>query len=150
MTSRSPTPPGPRNDQSAPEGKERALPLQGSGKALDEMRYPPLYQHSQRLGRLVERDNADLLAALGIALCGGGVGAWLAGEALESKGVLLSTVIGLVLVVSSRFIRKAEAESAGALKKDFDRDLSLWQAGDEEVKTLHEHLEKWDAEHDAT
>jgi hypothetical protein len=123
------------------EGAQRALPLYGSGKPLDEMRYPPLYQHSKRLGRLNDWDGSEPLIGLGVALVAGGSGAALTGAPLGSKGVLLSLVVGGVLILAGVLVRRENVESARNLKKDFDRDLSLWEQGDPDIRSLREHFE---------
>ncbi len=124
--------------------------MQGSGKPLEDMRYPPLYQHSKRLGRLTESDGSDLLGGLGIALVGGGLGAVLSGESFESKGVLLCIVVGLVLVLAGILVHRANTESARCLKEDFDRDLSLWEQGDSDIKAIRMHFEAQERESSRT
>jgi hypothetical protein len=121
---------------------ELADTLPGSDKLAKNMRYPDLFSYSRRIARLIESDGSEELGGLGIALLAGGLGAVLAGQDIESKGVLLSVVVGAVLVLTGILVRRSNTESARSLKRDFNRDLSLVEKGDSTIKLLRAELVK--------
>jgi len=110
------------------------------------MRYHLLFTYSQRIKRLTDSDGSEELGGLGIALLAGGIGAVLAGQDVESKGVALSLIVGVVLVVAGILVRRSNTESARNLKRDFNRDLSLVEKGSQTIRSLREELIKHEAE----
>lgn len=120
--------------------------LPGADLLPENMRYPLLYHYSQRISRLVEWDGSEELGGLGIALLAGGLGAWLAGEDITSKPVLLSLSVGTVLLVAGFLVRRASTESCRSLKRDFNRDLSLVEKGDPTIRGLRDQLRAHEAQ----
>ena len=120
--------------------RERAAPPPGATLPLDELYYPQLYQHSRQLGKLARWNGRGVFAGAAVLVLGAGLGAWVSGASFVSKGVLICLVAGIVLLLGSLFIGRADIASARDVKTAFDQTLSMYEKHPD-IKAIREHLE---------
>ena len=104
--------PTPASAQSSRE--EPARRLVGAEKLLDEMRYPQLYDHSQRLGRVRDWDGRSEFAGLGLVFLGAGIGGVFAGQSLI--GIVFCFALGAAYL-SQAFSSDARRQSRFPVSK---------------------------------
>jgi hypothetical protein len=63
-------------------------------------------------------------------------------QSADEYGVLVCFGFGLLLLLASLFIRRANVESASNIKKDFDLTLSLYEGANPQIKAIHDHLDR--------
>jgi hypothetical protein len=76
--------------------------------------------------RLMHPPWATILGSAGFTSFGAGLGAWIAGKAFTSTGVLTTISVGFVLLVGAVLVRTQRAESTGNFCTDFMRFIDRW------------------------
>jgi hypothetical protein len=118
--------------------RERVAPPAGVTMPLDDIYYPELYKHREKLRQLARWDGRGLLIGVGTLSLGAGAGAMLA----NNDGVLVWLALGLGLgfLAGGMLIGRARLVSAFELGVDFNKVLSVYEEKPA-IKALREHYD---------
>jgi hypothetical protein len=118
--------------------RERAAPPAGVTMPLDDIYYPELYKHREKLRQLARWDGRGLLIGAGTLALGASGGALLAND--EGPFVWLALGLGLGLLAAGMLIGRARLVSAFELGVDFNQVLSVYEEKPA-IKALREHYD---------
>lgn len=107
------------------EERERAAAPPGVTMPLDDIYYPELYKHRQKLRLLARWDGRGLLVGLGTLLLGAGAGALIGGT--EHALVWLALGLGVGFTLAGALIGRARLVSASELEIEFNQVLSVYE-----------------------
>lgn len=132
-------------DEKTPEGgyrpiseRERAAPPPGVTMPLDDIYYPELYKHREKLRQLARWDGRGLMLGAGSTCLGAGIGALLAGN--EGTLVWLALGLGIGLLFAGMLLGRARLVSAFDLGVDFNQVLSVYEEKPA-IRALREHYD---------
>jgi hypothetical protein len=118
--------------------RERAAPPAGVTMPLDDIYYPELYKHREKLRQLARWDGRGLLIGAGTLTLGAGIGALLADK--EGALVWLALGLGVGLLAAGMLIGRARLVSAFYLGVDFNQVLSVYEEKPA-IQALREHYD---------
>jgi hypothetical protein len=118
--------------------RERAAPPAGVTMPLDDIYYPELYKHREKLRQLARWDGRGLMLGAGSISLGASIGALLAGN--EAAVVWLALGLGVGLLLAGMLIGRARLVSAFYLGVDFNQVLSVYEEKPA-IKALREHYD---------